>query len=115
MGSEKPVKLFVMGKNAWREEDDWPLARAHDTRYYLHSSGKANTLSGDGTLATPAPATEPADKYVYDPADPAPTRGGPLCCDGDSRASGRFRPAARGEPRRTCWSTPRPLSSRTRK
>ena len=24
----KPVKLFVMGANQWRDEDDWPLARA---------------------------------------------------------------------------------------
>ena len=41
---EKPVKIFVMGKNIWREEDSWPLARASDTRYYLHSAGKANSL-----------------------------------------------------------------------
>ncbi len=90
MGSEKPVKLFVMGKNAWREEDGWPLARAKETRYYLHSAGKANTLSGDGSLSTTAPATEAADKYVYDPADPAPTRGGPLCCDGTHQPPGAF-------------------------
>ena len=66
MGSEKPVKLFVMGKNAWREEDGWPLARAQKTRYYLHSQGKANTLSGDGALSTAVPADEPADKYTGD-------------------------------------------------
>ncbi len=90
MGSEKPVKLFVMGKNVWREEDGWPLARAKQTSYYLHSAGKANTLSGDGTLSTAAPATEAADKYVYDPADPAPTRGGPLCCDSTHLPPGAF-------------------------
>ena len=90
MGSEKPVKLFVMGKNVWREEESWPLARAHETRFYLHSQGNANTLSGDGHLATFAPAVEPADKYTYDPADPAPTRGGPLCCDGTHEPPGAF-------------------------
>ena len=90
MGSEKPVKFFVMGKNAWREEDDWPLARAQSTRYYLHSQGSANTLSGNGTLATSAPNAEPADKYTYDPADPVPTRGGPLCCDGLHQPGGAF-------------------------
>lgn len=90
MGSEKPVKLFVMGKNVWREEEGWPLARAKETRYYLHSAGKANTLSGNGVLATFAPTVEPADKYVYDPADPAPTRGGPLCCDGTHEPPGAF-------------------------
>ena len=75
---EKPVKIFVMGKNIWREEDSWPLARAQHTRYYLHSAGKANSLRGDGALSTALPTSEAPDKYVYDPADPVSTRGGPL-------------------------------------
>jgi len=79
---EKPVKIFVMGRNAWREEDDWPLARAQSTRYYLHSGGKSNSLRGDGALILQGGTqTEPADHFVYDPADPVPTIGGPLCCD----------------------------------
>jgi putative CocE/NonD family hydrolase len=79
--SGKPVKIFVMGANQWREEDDWPLARAKTTKYFLHSSAKANSLRGNGTLSTTAPAKESADQYVYDPAHPAPTIGGPLCCE----------------------------------
>jgi uncharacterized protein len=75
---ERPVKIFVMGRNVWRDEDAWPLARAKQTRYYLHSAGKANTLSGDGKLSTEAPANELPDQYVYDPANPVPTRGGPV-------------------------------------
>ncbi len=78
ISKEKPVRLFIMGKNIWREEDDWPLARARLTRYYLHSEGRANTLNGNGTLSTVAPADEPADTYVYDPANPTPTYGGVL-------------------------------------
>jgi putative CocE/NonD family hydrolase len=77
---EKPVKIFVMGKNEWREEDDWPLARAKNTKYYLHSSGAANGTAGSGALSTVAPAEERPDQYVYDPGDAAPTIGGPLCC-----------------------------------
>jgi len=77
---EKPVKIFVMGKNEWRDEDDWPLARAKNTRYYLHSAGAANGVAGNGTLSTVAPAEEKADQYVYDPSDAVPTIGGPLCC-----------------------------------
>ena len=80
MESEKPVRIFVMGKNEWRDEDDWPLARAKNTRYYLHSPGSANSLGGNGTLSTTAPGEEKADQYVYDPSDPTPTIGGPLCC-----------------------------------
>ena len=81
IASQKPVRIFVMGKNVWRDEDDWPLARAKATRYYLHSSGKANSLSGDGTLTTTPPVTEPVDQYVYDPADPVPTQGGAVLGD----------------------------------
>ncbi len=87
---EKPVRIFVMGENAWRDEDDWPLARAKNTRYYLHSGGKANSLSGDGTLSTSAPESEPADQFIYNPAEPVSTRGGGLCCDNARLAAGAF-------------------------
>jgi uncharacterized protein len=80
MEKEKPVKIFVMGKNIWREEDDWPPARAHATPFYLHSQGQANSATGDGTVSTTLPAAEPADRFVYDPAEPVPTLGGGLCC-----------------------------------
>ncbi|MEW5980442.1 MAG: CocE/NonD family hydrolase [Acidobacteriota bacterium] len=81
MDREKPVRVFVMGTNVWRDEADWPLTRAKATRYYLHSSGKANSLSGDGTLSTTAPANEAPDQYLYDPAHPVPTQGGPVLGD----------------------------------
>jgi hypothetical protein len=77
---EKPVRIFVMGKNEWRDEDDWPLARAKSTRYFMHSAGAANGLAGNGSLSTVAPADEKPDQYVYDPNDAVPTIGGPLCC-----------------------------------
>ena len=79
--SPKPVKLFAMGANQWRDEEDWPLPRAHEVKYFLHSGGKANSVRGDGALNTTAPRSETADHYKYDPTNPAPTIGGPLCCD----------------------------------
>lgn len=85
---DKPVRIFVMGDNEWRDEAEWPLKRAAETKYYLHSAGKANTLAGDGALTTTAPKTEAADSYVYNPANPVPTVGGPLCCDGAHLAPG---------------------------
>jgi putative CocE/NonD family hydrolase len=77
---EAPIKLFVMGANVWRDEQEWPLARAVNTRYYLHSMGKANSLRGNGYLMTSAPEyDEPrSDHFDYDPADPVITRGGAL-------------------------------------
>ena len=77
----KPVRIFVMGKNVWRNEDDWPLARAKSTKYFLHSAGKANSASGDGTLSATMPEREREDSFIYDPANPVQTIGGPLCCD----------------------------------
>jgi putative CocE/NonD family hydrolase len=77
---EKPVRIFVMGKNEWRDEDDWPLERAHSTRYYLHSTAAANGLQGGGALSTVPPVDENPDQYVYDPDNAVPTIGGPLCC-----------------------------------
>jgi putative CocE/NonD family hydrolase len=71
-----PYRIFVMGKNEWRDEYEWPLARTQYTPYYFHSLGSANSLKGDGTLSTATPADEPADTFIYDPENPVPTRGG---------------------------------------
>jgi putative CocE/NonD family hydrolase len=89
MEKEKPVRVFTMGNNVWRDFDDWPPADAAAQRMYLHSSGKANGSDGDGALNASAPAdNETADSYVYDPANPVQTRGGPLCCRPDLLAAG---------------------------
>lgn len=68
-----PVRLFVMGENTWRDEQEWPLARARQTAYYLRSGGHAATLQGDGLLDSAAPGQEPSDSFVYDPKNPVPT------------------------------------------
>ncbi len=65
---DPPVRIFVMGENRWRDEDDWPLARARPTPWYLRANG---------ILAAEPPGDEPPDAYVHDPNDPAPTVGGP--------------------------------------
>lgn len=72
-----PVRLYVMGKNIWRDENEWPLARTQYTDYYFHSKGRANTAMGDGWLSTETPPQfEDADQFKYDPKDPVPTLGG---------------------------------------
>lgn len=65
---EAPVKLFIQGRNRWRDESDWPLTRARATRWYLN---------GDGSFAREStPAAHGSRSYVYDPNDPCPTCGG---------------------------------------
>jgi hypothetical protein len=90
MEHERPVRYFVMGRNQWAEADSWPPPEAAATRYYLHSKGTANTLSGDGSLSTEQPSAEVSEHFVYDPADPVPTNGGNLCCDPQHFPPGPF-------------------------
>jgi len=87
---EAPVHIFVMGVNRWRDEPDWPLARARTVTLYLASERAANSVNGDGALEwkperakTPETSTDSfiADSFTYDPRNPVPTLGGAVCCD----------------------------------
>lgn len=69
-GVRPPVRIFVMGDNVWRDEQEWPLARTEYTPWYFQpSGGLAPVLPAAG--ATPS-------TYVSDPHDPVPTVGGNL-------------------------------------
>ena len=87
---EPPVRIFVMGANVWRDEEEWPLTRTHYIDYYLHSGGNANTLAGDGSLSPEAPGDDPPDVFLYNPRNPVPTRGGGLCCYEAAYPAGAF-------------------------
>lgn len=69
--SEPPVTLFVMGKNVWRREREYPLARTQYRKLFLRAKGG---------LSWEAPGEEPPDTYRYDPANPVPSLGGNNCC-----------------------------------
>ncbi len=82
--SELPAYLYyVIGEDRWLTAASWPPEQAQARRWYLGSGGRANSRAGDGSLAIQAPATAAFDEYRYDPADPVPSRGGPVCCTGD--------------------------------
>jgi len=70
---EGPVRIFVMGANRWRDEQEWPPARTRYVEYYLQSGGQANTSAGDGKLSMEPPDAQPPDQFVYDPRDPVPS------------------------------------------
>ena len=65
----KPVRLYVMGADEWREFDAWPPP-AEEMHYRLHPVGR---LSPEAP-----PPNSPPDRYRYDPTDPTPAVGGPL-------------------------------------
>jgi putative CocE/NonD family hydrolase len=69
-----------MGENRWRDEDDWPIPRAREERWFLHGDG--DVAATGGTLSREPPGEEPADHFTFDPRDPAPTIGGPTSIPG---------------------------------
>jgi putative CocE/NonD family hydrolase len=74
-----PVRIYVLGENVWRDEEEWPLARTMFTAYYLGGNGPANSASGSGILsASPAAGDNPSDSFVYNPNEPVPTAGGAM-------------------------------------
>jgi putative CocE/NonD family hydrolase len=66
---QKPVRIYLMGADEWRDLDDFPPP-ARETRYYLHAGARL--------AAIPAAGDSPPDRYRYDPADPTPALGGAL-------------------------------------
>ena len=75
---DAPVRIFVMGRNIWRDEQDWPLPDTRYTNYYLRAGRSGSIASlNDGSLSTTAPVgSENPDSFVYDPDAPVPSRGG---------------------------------------
>ncbi len=69
-----PVKLFVMGINQWRYENEFPLARTEYRKFFLNER-VANDNDKKGTLDTAA-GENVARVYIYDPANPVPSIGG---------------------------------------
>ena len=71
---EAPIKLFVMGKNTWRNEYEWPLERTEWTKFYLSSAG--NAVDGGGGLHPEIKTSDQtSDSFIYDPGDPVPSLG----------------------------------------
>lgn len=69
---QHPVRIFVMGINKWRDEDEWPLARARGVKFYLGAHDELGDKPESHT---------PPDEFVYDPRNPVPTTGGAVCCN----------------------------------
>nr|WP_321440654.1 CocE/NonD family hydrolase [uncultured Hyphomonas sp.] len=84
------VQYFVMGQNIWKGSDVWPPNYVKPAKLFLHSEGRANSCHGDGLLDFDMPGDEPEDSFVYDPAHPVPSRGGPVCTTGQDGLEGAF-------------------------
>jgi putative CocE/NonD family hydrolase len=77
------VRYYLMGANAWKEANNWPVEGAHKVKFYLSGKRRANSVFGDGQLREQAPrGGANADTFRYNPAVPVPSLGGALCCTG---------------------------------
>jgi uncharacterized protein len=65
-----PVRLFLQQADSWLEFDQWPPPGPPATSYYLRTAGR---LAAEAEPGDAAPAW-----FVYDPADPTPSVGGPV-------------------------------------
>ncbi|WP_158750252.1 CocE/NonD family hydrolase [Acidobacterium sp. S8] len=89
------VQYYTMGLNKWQHSDTWPPEGAKPVTLTLTSQGHANTLHGDGALASTtkgdllnftstldkkALKADLADTFTYDPMHPTPSYGGNVCC-----------------------------------
>jgi putative CocE/NonD family hydrolase len=84
------VRYFTMGLNKWQSSATWPPEGAQQQTFFLSSAGKANSLFGDGALATASSDVDNPDNFVYDPMNPVPSYGGNVCCTGNAVAGGAF-------------------------
>jgi putative CocE/NonD family hydrolase len=73
-----PVRLYVMGEEAWRDFDAWPPRGYPPQRFHLQPGG---------ALSAQPPGDAEPGRYRYDPADPTPAAGGVRMTFG--RGSGR--------------------------
>jgi putative CocE/NonD family hydrolase len=110
------VRIFVMGTGNgtktpdgklnhggfWRDEHEWPLARARETGFYLHANGR---------LSTQQPTAGPSStSFTYDPRNPVPTIGGNISSGYEILLQGAW--DQRGGPHVWNWPVPIPLSAR---
>jgi putative CocE/NonD family hydrolase len=84
------VTYYTMGMNKWQTSDVWPPAGAQSMTLYLASDGRANSLTGNGTLTTSPPSADKPDSFTYDPMNPVTSYGGNVCCMGTAVTPGAF-------------------------
>ena len=76
LSGEPAVRYYMLCENKWYESETWPPAGTKERTFYLHSSGSANTLKGDGTLSEIPPQQENPDVYLSNPEEPVLSNAG---------------------------------------
>lgn len=74
------VDYFVLGTNEWRSSTQWPPEESSRSELFLSSNGSANSINGDGKLLAAIEDGIEPDRFIHNPLDPVPSRGGRSCC-----------------------------------
>jgi hypothetical protein len=90
LAKQPKVQYYTMGLNKWQSSDTWPPAGAQPLTFFLSSGGHANTMDGDGVLASATPPSDTPDAFTYDPMNPVTSYGGNVCCTGTAIQAGAF-------------------------
>jgi len=71
---EEPlVMLYDLFSSRWLTADTYPLPQTEFRKFYLESTGGANSSGGDGRLTLSSTSSgRDFDEYEYDPGDPTP-------------------------------------------
>lgn len=113
----KKVRIFVMGTGdgsktkdgllnhggQWRDEEEWPLARAKPTPFYLHADGLLNDTKPKNAAGRMS--------YDFDPKNPVPIIGGNISSGDGIMQQGAW--DQRGSEKIWNWQKPIPLSARS--
>jgi len=83
------LTYYVMGANAWRTADAWPLPNTVRQRWYLGSKSSDDS-NKDGHLILHPSSETSSTTFLYDPDDPVPSLGGHACCTGSDKEAGGY-------------------------
>jgi uncharacterized protein len=82
-------KYFLINGETWKSATKWPPPETENYKYYLRESGRLDTAKPIANIDSDG--KDVADRFTYDPLNPVPTLGGPICCTSSDKAiSGAF-------------------------
>ncbi len=84
------VQFYTLGSNEWQSASQWPPKDVEPMTLYLGSREQANSVFGDGYLASQPSQDTGSDSFTYDPLNPVPALGGGVCCNAGAADGGSF-------------------------
>ena len=114
--AKKPVRIFVMGANEWRDEDDWPLKRAKNGNVLpAFDQRREFPARRRNTFQRRRRLRESADQFVYEAHEPCANDWRPLVLRWNAPAGRDHAMSELWRRGMTCWCIPLQCWSVTQK